>query len=78
MNRKQSVFPLIKACSMLVMACGWATLAHAQGPSFNCNKAQTGAERLICQDSKLSQLDRDAWYVNAVAVTANARGRGVG
>ena len=59
MNRKQSVFPLIKACSMLVMACGWATLAHAQGPSFNCNKAQTGAERLICQDSKLSQLDRD-------------------
>lgn len=26
----------------------------------------------------LSQLERDAWYVNAVAVTANARGRGVG
>lgn len=58
MQRKHSVNTLTTLVSIVGMGLGLSTLAHAQGPSFSCKKALTGAEQLICQDSKLSQLDR--------------------
>lgn len=37
----------------------FATPALAQqGPSFDCDKAQGAAEKLICQDAELARLDR--------------------
>ena len=48
--------------SLLVSTVGIALTglpANAQGPSFDCNKAQTVTERAICSSSGLSALDRE-------------------
>ncbi|MCV2887756.1 MliC family protein [Ruegeria aquimaris] len=48
-----------------------AAPAFAQeGPSFDCSKAQSDAEQLICQDADLARLDRlvTARYVAALDV----------
>lgn len=51
----------------LVLASGGAM---AQGPSFDCAKAESGAEKLICGDADLAALDRlvAARYAAAVKV----------
>ncbi len=36
----------------------WGSAASAQGPSYDCAKAQTADEKAICADPKLSELDR--------------------
>jgi uncharacterized protein len=42
----------------LVLVALAATPAFAQGPSYDCAKAQTPDEKAICADAKLSELDR--------------------
>jgi uncharacterized protein len=43
---------------MLVLL-GAALMANAQGASFNCGKAATKVEKLICGDAELSKLDEE-------------------
>jgi uncharacterized protein len=33
--------------------------AHAASPSFDCTKAESAAEMLVCQDEELAKLDRE-------------------
>ncbi|QEP30335.1 lysozyme inhibitor LprI family protein [Pukyongiella litopenaei] len=41
------------------LLCLAAPLAWAdEGPSFDCAKAQSGAEQLVCEDAGLAELDR--------------------
>ena len=57
-------------CGMVVvaLAVGWAGL-QAQGPAFDCSKAQGEVEQLICKDPGLAALDRkmDGVYKAALA-----------
>ncbi|MFD0981387.1 lysozyme inhibitor LprI family protein [Tropicimonas aquimaris] len=52
------------------------TLAQ-EGPSFDCSKAETSAEELVCSDSALAALDRRVAERYAAALEA-ARGLGAG
>ncbi len=42
------------ACLLLLLCSSWAC---SQGPSFDCSKATTAVERMICADTELSRLD---------------------
>ncbi|MGF6923114.1 uncharacterized protein OKW28_007311 [Paraburkholderia sp. 40] len=44
----------------------------AQGPSFDCTRAATAQERLICQDPELSGMDRKMYtlYRSALGATS--------
>jgi uncharacterized protein len=63
------VVPALIAC-----AAGFPRAALAQGPTFDCAKAQGEVEKLICSDALLAALDRklDAVYQ---AATAKAAGK---
>jgi uncharacterized protein len=50
----------------LVLAAG--TAAVAEGPSFDCGKAESSAEKLVCGDGELGQLDREAARLYALAL----------
>ena len=54
-------------------ATGAPTLAT---PSFNCSLARSPAERRICSDSELAQLDRDLGRLHARAKSATADAAG--
>ena len=49
-----TIFAVLSTLSLWI-----ASLAVAETPSFSCTKNLTAAESLICQDAKLSRLDRD-------------------
>lgn len=51
------VTPLIGQLLGALLALGWAMPTHA-APSFDCNKASSTTEKLICDDSALSNLDQ--------------------
>lgn len=40
------------------LACGLALPALAEGPSFDCARAESSAEKLVCEDADLAALDR--------------------
>jgi uncharacterized protein len=42
----------------LALLCGAAGAVQAASPSFNCAKASSDVEQLICNDAELAQLDR--------------------
>ena len=69
MKRILLVVPALIAC-----AAGFPRAALAQGPTFDCAKAQGEVEKLICSDALLAALDRklDAVYQ---AATAKAAGK---
>jgi uncharacterized protein len=58
---------------VIVLAVGLPAVAAAQGPTFDCAKAQGQVEKLICSDADLAARDRklDAVYK---AVAAKAKG----
>jgi uncharacterized protein len=58
----------ILAAALLVIA---ASAARAEGPSFDCAKAGTAAETLVCGDAELAALDRRvaAVYRDALEAT---------
>jgi uncharacterized protein len=63
----------------LVVACLLVAtpLLAQEGPSFDCSKAESGAEKLVCEDAALARLDRLVAARYAEAVEA-ARGLDVG
>jgi uncharacterized protein len=63
MNRPALLAALAACAAVLPEA------AAAQGPTFNCAKAQGAVEKLICSDASLAALDRqlDAVYKAAAA-----------
>lgn len=54
---------------LVLCASGFTVAAAAQGPAFDCAKAQGAAEKLICSDAALAARDRqlDAAYKAALA-----------
>lgn len=44
---------------MLLAACAMAGEVEKPGPSFDCAKATTKVEKMICADAELSKLDAD-------------------
>jgi uncharacterized protein len=68
MNRKSSLSRALIAC-----AAGLPAFALAQGPTFNCAKAQGEAEKLICSDASLAALDR---RLDSVYKAASAKAKG--
>lgn len=54
---------------LCVVALGTASVAGAQGPSFDCSKAKGQVPELICKDPGLAKLDRqlDGVYKAAMA-----------
>ncbi len=54
---------------------GFLTLATAQGASFDCAKARSKVEHLICETSEISKLDEDlaASYKSALQDPATAK-----
>ena len=55
-------------------AIAFPALVHAQGPSFNCAKAQGEVEKLICSDASLIKLDHKLKQTYKAA-TAKAKGK---
>jgi len=55
--------------SVMALVLGLPALAGAQGPAFDCAKAQGQVEKLICSDASLASRDRklDEVYKAAVA-----------
>ena len=59
MARSKPFGTITTVLSTLSLCVGIPSLAVAETPSFNCTKTLPAAESLICQDAKLSRLDRD-------------------
>ena len=49
-------------------------MANQGGPSFDCSLARSPAERRICGDAELSQLDRDLGRLHARAKQSTTDG----
>jgi uncharacterized protein len=65
-----------RACcygSILALALALPVPALAQGPAFDCSKAQGEVEKLICSDASLAELDRK---LAAVYKAAGAKAQG--
>lgn len=54
------------------MAAGGAAAQPAAGPSFDCTKARSVPEKLICSDPQLAQMDRELALLYQVARSAAA------
>jgi len=50
--------PLHRTLALAAGLCLAAPGAYAASPSFNCAKASTDVEKLICSDAELANLDR--------------------
>ena len=63
------------SCSgaFLAFAMGVPAAAFAEGPTFNCAKAQGEVEKLICSDASLAALDRK---LDSVYKAASAKAQG--
>ena len=59
MTRSKPLSTITTVLSAVSLCMGIPSLAVAETPSFNCTKNLSAAESLICQDAKLSRLDRD-------------------
>lgn len=53
---------------LAVMLIDAMSRAEASEPSFDCAKAQNSAEKLVCSDGQLAQLDREAAWLYRLAV----------
>lgn len=60
---------------ILAFAMALPAAARAEGPTFNCAKAQGEVEKLICSDASLAALDRQLESVYKAA-SAKAKGNG--
>ena len=49
----------MRLCTLACLVFGATPLAAQNGPSFDCTKANSTAEELICADPALSALDRE-------------------
>jgi uncharacterized protein YecT (DUF1311 family) len=55
------------------MVLGWLLLASAQAASFDCAKAKSKLEKIICKDAELSKLDEEmaALYGQIIKASSN-------
>ena len=49
---------ILSALCFVAIAIGLPLAAQAEGPTFNCAKAQGEVEKLICRDASLAALNR--------------------
>jgi uncharacterized protein len=61
---------VVTALAMLLMPSPQTTAPAAAAPSFDCAKASTGVERLICRDAGLASRDRALAAAYAKALKA--------
>ena len=64
---------IFSVLSFVVIAFGLPAAALAEGPTFNCAKAQGEVEKLICSDASLVALDRK---LDGVYRSASAKAKG--
>ena len=70
MNAFRKMAGIVPGCVVLILGCG---AAHAQNPSFSCDKVRPGSiEEMICTDAALSRLDRKLADVYAQAASKAA------
>ena len=50
--------PYLRHAAIAAALCCTATAVSAANPSFNCAKASSSVEKLICNDAELADLDR--------------------
>lgn len=50
--------PAASLLALLILAAAPAAAAQQQGPGFDCRKARSATEKLICADGRLAALDR--------------------
>jgi uncharacterized protein len=62
-----------RASALLAISLGLPAAALAEGPTFNCAKAQGEVEKLICSDASLAALDR---RLDEVYKAASAKAKG--
>lgn len=64
---------LVTMCLTMSMAALGTVVARAEGPAFDCTKAQGEVEELICKDEGLAALDRrlDTVYKAALVKARN-------
>jgi uncharacterized protein len=70
-NREDSVMTLFRL-SLFALLMALPLPVHAQeGPAFDCAKAESSAEKLICEDPALGALDRRLadWFSAALGAT---------
>jgi uncharacterized protein YecT (DUF1311 family) len=65
---------LLVVLTFIACAVGFPAATRAEGPTFDCAKAQGEVEKLICSDSSLAALDRKLAEVYKAA-TAKAKGK---
>ena len=65
---------LLVVLTLIACATGLPRAALAQGPTFDCAKAQGEVEKLICSDASLAALDRKLDVIYKAA-TAKAAGK---
>lgn len=65
LKQSRDVWLILWAMSLLTLA------QPAQAASFDCAKAQTAVERMICADAELSRLDDELAVVYATALRVN-------
>lgn len=58
----------VVALIVLVPAISWLPQTAQANPSFDCNKASTQVENLICEDARLAQLDSELAEAYKVAL----------
>ena len=75
--KNRTTLGLIAATAAVVAATTFATVPAKAGPGFNCSKARTTNEHLICANSFLWPIDRrlNRWYKKARQVTSRAARR---
>ena len=61
----------MRLVSVCVLSMGFAGAAAAQdGPSFDCSRAESSAEELVCGDAALAEIDRRLAEVYGAALAA--------
>lgn len=65
MNERMNLYKLTAAFFLLLPLC---LSGFANGASFDCGKAGTGVEKMICADAELSELDEDMAAVYRTAL----------
>jgi uncharacterized protein len=64
---------ILSVLPCVAMALGLPAAARAEGPTFDCAKAQGQVEKLICSDASLAALDRQ---LGGVFKSASAKAKG--
>ncbi|MFH0783567.1 MAG: lysozyme inhibitor LprI family protein [Pseudomonadota bacterium] len=67
---RKKLYPAMAKIMMLIVALAIWPIPKAQAASFDCTKATTTVEKLVCSDAELSKLDEELATIYASALAA--------